>query len=287
MKKEIKCPTTYEEQLGLFRKRGCSITNPDYCIERLQSIGYYRISGYFLPFKVSSEEYQKGLPLERIFKIYEFDSFLRQLLFRAIEEVEIYLRSQLSYFFAHKYGALGYRDEANFSQYHNHEKFTRKYNQEIDNNKTVLFVKHHMDVYDGNFPIWVLMELFTFGMLSFFYSDLKMQDKKQIARDAFNTVPKNLSSWLRCCTDLRNICAHYGRLYYRIFSVIPASITVPSGTERKLWSILLCVRSVYPSAEKWNREFVPSLAKIIECYSDDIVLYHLSFPDNWKELILK
>jgi abortive infection bacteriophage resistance protein len=78
--------------------------------------------------------------------------------------------------------------------------------------------------YGGQFPVWVITELFTFGMLSYFYGDLPTPDQKQIAKDVFGAIPKNLVSWLRCCTDLRNICAHYGRLYFRIFTAIPANL---------------------------------------------------------------
>ena len=46
-------------------------------------------------------------------------------------------------------------------------------------------------------------------------------DQKEFAQKHYATIPQNLKSWLRCATDLRNICAHYGRLYYRIFSAIP------------------------------------------------------------------
>jgi abortive infection bacteriophage resistance protein len=73
-------------------------------------------------------------------------------------------------------------------------------------------------------------------MLSYFYGDLPALDQKQIAKDLFGTIPKNLVSWLRCCTDLRNICAHYGRLYFRIFTATPAHIPgLEKSAERRLF----------------------------------------------------
>lgn len=145
------------------------------------------------------------------------------------------MRTQFSYFHAHRYGSTGYLLAENFSERHNAQKFKELIDREISSNKKVLFVKHHIDKYGGAFPIWVITELFTFGMLSHFYADLKTPDKKALARQLYGTIPQNIESYLRCVTDMRNIVAHYGRLYYRIFPAIPANIAVPETAKRKLW----------------------------------------------------
>lgn len=128
----------------------------------------------------------EGTSFHQVYRIYEFDRKLRAILFSAVEEVEIYLRSRFAYFHAHKYGATGYLDALNFSEKHNHEKFKTNIDREIDSNRQVLFVKHHLENYGGTFPIWVISELFTFGMLSYFYNDLKTQDQKQLANELYN-----------------------------------------------------------------------------------------------------
>ena len=277
---QIKEPTTYDEQLVILKGRNCFVNDNARCEEQLRLIGYYRLSGYLLPFKLNNNKYRK-ISLDRIINIYEFDSKLRLILLGAIEDIEISLRSRLSYYFTHKYGSTGYTDSSNFSEYHKPDVFKSKYQHEIDSNKSVLFVKHHLEKYNGDFPLWVLMELFTFGMLSFFYSDMKYSDRKKISHD-FSTVPNTLSSWLRCCTDLRNICAHYGRLYYRIFSVIPAEIDVPESSKRKLWAMILCLRQLYPNTAKWNNVIVSDIIHLFEKYESDVELHHLAFPDSWK-----
>lgn len=43
----------------------------------------------------------------------------------------------------------------------------------INENQRTLVVKHHIANYDGHFPIWVLIEYFSIGMLSYFYRDLR------------------------------------------------------------------------------------------------------------------
>jgi abortive infection bacteriophage resistance protein len=50
-----------------------------------------------------------------VYQIYEFDQSLRNLLFAAIEEVEIHLRAKFAYCHAHKYDATSYLDAANYN----------------------------------------------------------------------------------------------------------------------------------------------------------------------------
>lgn len=285
---ELKPATTFDEQLSLLQQRNCYISDPTFCKQILQQINYYRFSAYFLPFKTKDGTYRAGTSFHRVYRIYEFDRKMRQTLFSAIEQIELYLRTQLSYFHAHKYGPLGYMDSSNYIEKHDHTRFMDLFNDEVRHSKKIPFVKHHCDKYDGNFPIWVASELFSFGMLSYFYGDMRTPDKKEIARTMYETTYGNLDSWLRCCTDLRNICAHYGRLYYRIFSAIPAT---PNGLSfklgRRLFDNVEMLKFLYPSRDKWNSEVLGSISALINEYNGDILLSHIGFPDNWDELLVK
>jgi abortive infection bacteriophage resistance protein len=249
----------------------------------LKNIGYYRLSAYFLPFKRDDDNYTEGLSFERVYHIYEFDRKLRNLLFAAIEVIEVSLRARIAYFHSEKYGPLGYLNPATFNNKHKPEKFKENIDREIENNKKVLFVKHHIDNYGGQFPLWVICELFTFGMISYFYNDLTTADKKQFAGSYY----KDMVSWLRCCTDIRNICAHYGRLYYRSFSAMPTGFNIPEAAKRRLWGAMLSVKALYPSTDKWNTEFMPAIEALFEEYKEDIDLYHLAFPKNWTQQLRK
>lgn len=279
----VKSPATYDQQLAKLIEHGCIVEDPQYAQEVLSRVGYYRFLAYFLPFTGADKRYAPNTKFETVYRIYEFDRKLRQLLFSAVEEVEINLWSQLSYFHAHKYGSLGYMDAVNFNAKHNHARFMEAVKREIDNNKQVLFVRHHMQKYNGEFPLWVVTELFTFGMLSYFFSDLQIQDQKLLAKELYSTTYTNVTSWLRCCTDLRNICAHYGRLYYRVFSAIPANI--PSSdpkAARRLYTSLLALKELYPDRAKWVSHIVIPLRALIEEYQEDITLWHIGFPTNWE-----
>lgn len=280
-----KPPLKYEEQLEKLKKRGCIINDDKKCISILKSINYYRLSAYFLPFKLDNGNYEEGLSFERVFSIYEFDRKLHGILFNALEETEIFLRSKIAYFHAHKYGALGYMDKANFSvKAELHENFIENFKREIDKNKNILFVKHHIYKYGGEFPIWAASEMFTFGMLSKFFANMTYQDRENLSNDIYKTNPKFVGSWLRCCTDLRNICAHYGRLYFRTFSAAPSGIdNLEEKSKRKLFGAILSLKKLYPFKDKWDNETLKKLMSLVDEHKSDIDLEHIGFSYNWIE----
>lgn len=285
---DLKPATTLDQQLQKLRNRNCFIADPVFCKDVLQWVNYYRFTAYFLPFRQKDGNYINGTSFHRVYRIYEFDRKMRQILFSMIEQIEIYLRSQISYYHGHKYGPVGYMDAANYSNKHNHLKFEERIHTEINHNRNVLFVKHHIQNYGGQFPVWVITELFPFGMLSYFYADMKRSDKKDLATRLYKTTPKNLDSWLRCCTDLRNICAHYGRLYYRVFSAIPAT---PKGSDitlgRTLFDNILVLKFLYPDRNRWNSEFLPAVTALMDEYNGDIDLSHIGFSDDWRHRLCK
>lgn len=288
---EIKPPTTYEEQLEMLTSRGVEIQDADMgqCKKVLEDINYYRLTAYFLPFKLTDGNYAAGTSFLRVYRIYEFDRKLRRILFTALEDVEISLRAKFAYYHAHRYGATGYLNPASFSDKHNHVKFLENFNREVNYNQKAPFVKHHLEKYDGIFPIWVACELFSFGMLSFFYADMQTQDRKYLSKRVYNTTEKNVTSWLRCCSDLRNICAHYGRLYFRVFTASPAGFSQQYSPETlfRLWGAVLALKGLYPDIGKWNSEVLPAISALFEEYAGEISLSHIAFPENWIDILHK
>lgn len=274
---EVKPPATFNEQMEKLKKRGCSITDERECIQILQCVNYYRLTAYFLPFKQSDDTYLSGTSFSRVYRIYEFDRKLRWLLFSVLEEIEIKLRTCIAYFHSHKYGSLGYLEPANFNQKHNHERFIEKLETEIENNKEVPFVKHHIEKYERKFPLWVAIELFSFGMLSYFYSDLKSADMREIAKCDFSQHPVILKSWLRCCTDLRNICAHY--------AAVPVTPKGHFELRNRIFDYIVVLKYLYPHKEHWNNETLLGLRALVDEYSDSVELGHIGFPPDWFDLL--
>ena len=279
--------TTYQEQVELMKNRGCIILDEAACISFLQRVNYYRLTAYFLPFRRSDQSYLEGITFEQIKGIYDFDQKMRAFLFPIIEELEIFIRTHLTYYHSQEYGSLGYMEASAFNEKHRHEESKERLYKLIKDNSRLPFVRHHNNNYGGEFPLWVAMELFSMGSLSRFYSDLLSKDAKKIA-SIFNTHPSCLRSWLQCLTNLRNRCAHYGRLYFAKFVSEPK---IPSGEQhastRRLFTQIFMLKLLYFDKEKWNQVYLTQLSTLIEEYSPYINLDHIGFPTDWKDQLKK
>ena len=220
--------------------------------------------------------------------MYEFDREFRILILRMIEDIEVHIRTQVSYYHAHKYGPDGYMLPSSHNKRHDHIEFTRRMNSCIYENRNTLIVKHHTNNYECKFPLWVMIEFFSIGMLSHFYRGMINVDKAYLASSMYGTNYQTLESWLRCLTDLRNMCAHHSRLYYYIF---PARPKMPRGERyiptRRIFAQLYMLKLMHPSSKKWNDEFVKPLGKLIKKYKPYISLDHLDFPYRWKSMLTK
>ena len=99
-----------------------------------------------------------------------------------------------------------------------------------------------------------MVEVFSFGTLSKFYKNLKNPDKKDIAK-SFGLGYTYFESWLESISYVRNICAHYGRLYNAKFSKTPQLYKeynkVGIGNNR-LFGVLLCLKHLLINDSHWN-----------------------------------
>mgnify|MGYP004471236779 CR=1 FL=1 len=287
MFKNIKPPTTYSQQVKLLQGRNVLVSNVSECEIFLSRVNYYRFTGYLLPFvDRPSDHCDPPVEFDRIVQIYSFDAELRNLIAHATEKIEIYIRTQLAYRSAHQYGALGYMNAQNYNKHHDHVKFLGLINKAISDNRNSPVVRHHIAVYGGNFPIWVIIDYFSLGMLSKFYADLPNRDKSHIAHDLYGVNYQTLSSWLRCLTDLRNRCAHYSRLYYWTFPALPVlPVTSPFSPDRRLFTQLFMLKLLYPEPDNWNKDFMDPLAKIMSKYKNSICKEHIGFPYRWRSIL--
>lgn len=283
----LKPATTYEQQLNILRQRNVIIRDEKQCLYALEHINYYRLTAYLLPFKQTNDTYLPGTELDTAYKLYEFDRHLRILMLTAIEEIEIFFRSKLAYFHSHNYGPEGYMDPANFSTHHDHQKFVDNFNREVKSNSQSLIVKHHLQQYQGHFPLWAAVEFFSFGMISRFYSDLTTKDQKILSINMYgNNYYVGVRSWLKCCTDLRNISAHYGRLYFRVFPSVPAKAPGSNSQNSRLFGAIFALKSLYPDSDKWNRDILPQIKAQIDS-NKHVSLDHIGFPTDWEKFLKK
>lgn len=281
-----KNPATIDEQISILKARGCIINDEAYARDVLKYINYYRLSNYFEPFSVSKHQYEDDTTFEKIMRIYELDRKLRSVLLAALETIEIALRASISNFHALKYGALGYLNPQTFNRAHNHRNFISRINHLIDANSDRSFVEHYNLKHDGKFPLWVVMELFSFGTLAFFYKDMHETDKKTLAGEYYNCSPNSLDSWIFCLNDLRNYCAHYNRLYGNHFELCPKTPRdFEPDLENNVFGYVIAMKQLYHNKNNWNERVVKPITRLLRKNSDIVRLSDLGFPDKWENLI--
>lgn len=288
----LKSPKTYEEQIrNLQERHGLVIDDPVKAKEILKTVNYYRLSAYGIDLlDKKTDKYRDGTSLEQIYSLYQFDSRLRNIISPVIEFVEVKLRSSIAYHLAIKYGAECYRNRAFFDPWVSgvtgkdmFDYFNEHVNEEIKKQSKKPMVVHHVQKYGGHFPIWVVVELLSLGTLSTLYSLMKREDQKVIAQ-RFNTGYAYVKSWFAALVEIRNICAHYGRLYNMpLDSLAKLSPKESQYANSRLFTDCLALKYIMKGESIWNIFILNLRAIIDEC--TNVNLKCIGFPENWESLL--
>ncbi len=280
---ELKPPCTFKQQIDKFKERGLIIENEVYAEKILSRVNYYRLSAYGLGLH-ENNQYKHNVTFETIYCLYEFDVRFRYLLLEAIEIIEIMFRTKIAHHLAMKYGSESYLDVNCFQSEKYHNGFVREFNNEKNRQEDTAFIKHHNTHYQGRMPVWVAVEIFSFGMLSLFYGNMKIEDQVVVAQD-FNTSPAYIRSWLKCLVEVRNICAHYGRVYNRNLSSEPKLYKEHKYIRKnRIFAIILIIRRLLDD-NSFQKAFILKVQALIEAYSANLNLSYIGFPENWQSLL--
>lgn len=229
------------------------ITNENFAIYFLSNVSYFRFIQYLRPMEANktTHTFKANSKFEDAVKLYEFDIELRTLLFKAIQQIEISLRTKIIHNFSIAHGAFWFFDTNLADDEHKFIENINSLDRELNRSKED-FIKEHKAKYNKPYypPAWKTLELATLGTLSkLYYNFNNNRIKKQIARE-FN-LPQHevLESWLRSITVLRNCCAHHSRLWNKKLPNAPQInitlrgdwIDTTNVINNKLYAILSCL----------------------------------------------
>ena len=266
---EIKVPFTkgslsFRAQAELLLQRGLVCNDKEQLIDSLRHYNYYRLSGYCLSFEQSRHQFLPGVTFEDLAAAYEFDRKLRKIVMESLELIEIQLRTSVAYQLAEGYEPFAHEKRAYL---HIGEEEFKKWLELIHStaiDSKEIFVRHFKKKYTDfpRLPIWILVEILSFGALSHLFSYLKKVDQKIISKQ-FGIPLTIFQNWLHHFAYLRNICAHHSRLFDKTFSIKPRSFhsdpkDFPPG---KIVFSLLTIRSILraqcfpqPVVREWRRK---------------------------------
>lgn len=294
---------SFPEQILHLESNGMAFFDKELALKELASISYYRLSGYWYPFRVRNklgnvtDEFELGTSFSSTTALYEFDRKLRGLVLDAIERIEVAVRTQFTYHIGRKYGAFGHTDANNFHPSFNHKRLLRKLKEERQRSSED-FIRHYETKYEDfqNLPIWMLTEVMSLGTLSFGYSGLLnnqklgIEDKKAVS-EHFNIHHKEFGDWLHTLTYVRNICAHHSRLWNKKLAIRPGENKSlewrPPLTPRndRVFYILLMLRHLLRATGNGNgNDWAASVNKLITPVAKEKRWRAaMGLPENWLE----
>lgn len=221
-----KLPISIDEQITLLKQRGLEFKDELKAKHYLSNISYYRLRAYTYSFQDNNDPthpFVKQTSFEQILELYVFDRKLRLLVFDGLEKIEIALRTKIIYTYALTQGSHWYE---NGTLYKNQNRFIRDLNklyEEIDRSNET-FIKHYKSKYTQppKPSAWMSLEVASIGLLSKLFENLKMTPEKKLVAKEFGLAhPHVLESWMHALAQLRNICAHHGRLWNRRLTTMP------------------------------------------------------------------
>lgn len=293
---DLKAPLSYDEQIKKLEKHGIVVNDTEKAKKILKQINYYRYTGYALQFRTNptNSNYVGNLSFEKIYRIYQFDESLRDVLRKYIEQIEVFYRTQISYGFAmikcQKPPHDQHYNEANFCNKKGYREVMDSFKKEKNYYKDSLIVKHHQSKYSGKMPLWVIVELMSFSNISKLYSSMYFSEKDAIA-SSLGTGRNALENHLHCLAVLRNKCAHAARIYNTAMNP-PAKFTPnflrknPAIANNSLFAYILILLQRLPD-ETSKDSFLTSLDAVIEEYKEDIDLNCIGFPLDYMSILKK
>lgn len=291
--KFIKPPISIDEQIILLKKRGMLIHDDDQAVHYLKHISYYRLRAYWLPFEIkcavpNEHAFNEGTSFEDVVDLYVFDRELRLLIMDAVERIEVSVRASWAYYLATTYGAHGYLDRNLYAKPTHYDEACSLLINEIKRSKDT-FIEHYKNKYGDPTepPIWMTAEVISLGQLSKWIANLKFRKDRKLIAENFKLDEKVYVSIIHHLAYIRNICAHHGRLWNKIFTV---TMTIPnypdylniSMNSKNLKNIYntLCIINYLLKITSPNTQWKNKLYELLG--RSNVDLKPMGFPDDWK-----
>lgn len=299
---------TIDEQIEILKSKGLVITNYEKTKEILLRENYFFINGYREMFYKSNKdkEFIPETTFEELYAFFTFDRHIRNIMFKYLLIVENNLKSIFSYELSRKYG---YK-EKDYLKVSNFTTDLSKRRQVVDvinkmkrqirvNGRQHTATLHYLTNY-GYIPMWILVKVLSFGLISELYLILKYEDKNDIA-NIYEIDVETMSTFLPIMANYRNLCAHEDILYSN-----RSQRSIPNnkyhellGIEKfeneyiygknDLFSLVIMLKYMLSKDEFRLLVYeigyeIDSLDGKVDSISLEKILNRMGFPLNWRDI---
>ena len=297
-----------DEQIEIFKHKGLIVQDEKYAKQVLLRENYFFLNGYrHLFYKSETEKvFIKGATFEELYSLFLFDRSFRNVIFKYLLVIENNLKSITSYQLSKKYG---YREK----DYLRAKNFThdparqRQVNDLLKKMKRQIRVNgsqhsatlHYVSNY-GYIPLWILVKVLSFGIVSEMFSILKPEDQLEIG-NIYNVKVDDFLVYLPILANYRNLCAHEDILYenrtqkqiddtiYHQLLDIPKENGEYIYGKCDLFALLIIMRQMLLTEDFKN--MIIELDNVVQTLNYNLtsikiekVLHRMGFPENWKDL---
>lgn len=288
-KKAVSIP----DQVAKLKSRGLSIPDEPKAASNLSNISYYRLRAYTYPFQDNNDPnhpFTSPVSFDDIISLYVFDRQFRLFVLDAIEKIEISMRTQVIYHWAMNHGAHWHLAR---NLFRNPVQFAKDFNrmqQEVDRS-TETFIDHYKTKYTNPpDPPWMSLEVSSFGLLSLLFRNLKLgAEKKAVTKHYGLNDVSILENWMHSFSNIRNICAHHGRLWNRRLTAhikLPTNPVNPFIQNKhilpyKIYAALCCMKYVLDIISPGNtfKERLKELMNKCPLAQER----EMGFPADWRQ----
>ncbi len=300
---------TLDEQIDILTNKGLTIEDITYTKEMLLRENYFFLSGYRHLFLDPSNHrsYIEGTTFKELYAMFTFDRQIRNIIFKNILIVENNLKSILSYTMSKNHGFKenNYLNPNNFVRDSRRMRqindLIRKMKRQINvNGKQHAATAHYLINY-GYIPLWVVVKVLSFGIVSELYTILQYQDQKEIA-DTYGIEIKKLVEYLPILANYRNLCAHEDICYcnrtqkiiddtkYHQMLYIPINDDGYIYGKNDLFAVIIILKQLLDRDDftllisEINYE-LERLSGKLQVIKIEKVLHAMGFPNNFKEIV--
>lgn len=297
-----------DEQVEIFKHKGLVIKDEKYVKEILLRENYFFLNGYrHLFFKSEQDKtFINGTRFEEMYSLFLFDRAFRNIIFKYLLVIENNLKSITSYQLSKKYGyrERDYLKAKNFTQAPDRQRqvndLLKKMKRQIRVNGPQHTATSHYATNYGYIPLWILVKVLSFGIVSEMISILKPEDQKDIS-DIYGIDTNEFVDYLPLLANYRNLCAHEDILYenrtqkaiddtiYHKLLNIPRNEDGYKYGKNDLFALIIIMKQMLSKTEFKNmtielENVIQTLNYNLTTIKIDKVLNRMGFPLNWADL---